>query len=338
MDDLRTLYFQIPPITRYYLTSLFITATIATYIKSLAFIIYAIFLDYNLIIKKFHIWRLFTNVLFFGGFSPQFLFFVIMVYFHFKSQERTSIILRAYATFIMMLIYLLIFINIINIIATKMFGLNAGFTLGPQLILSLIYIDSKREPQKIVSLYFFRMQNCYFPYALILLNIVSGGGIYDNIIGIIAGNLYYTLKDVLPVSKNINILKTLPMIPKEKKTKKNHIKKKKVYKDFNDYELNSFSYIKALKYDKRTFLEYYISLLKVKHPILFSFCPIKDYNTMIVKLSMFILSFAIYYGMNSLFFNEVIVHKIYEEGGGYNFKLFLIPIFALLLFLILFIA
>ena len=208
MDDLRTLYFQIPPITRYYLTSLFITATIATYIKSLAFIIYAIFLDYNLIIKKFHIWRLFTNVLFFGGFSPQFLFFVIMVYFHFKSQERTSIILRSYATFIMMLIYLLIFINIINIIATKMFGFNAGFTLGPQLILSLIYIDSKREPQKIVSLYFFRMQNCYFPYALILLNIVSGGGIYDNIIGIIAGNLYYTLKDVLPVSKNINILKT----------------------------------------------------------------------------------------------------------------------------------
>ena len=52
------------------------------------------------------------------------------------------------------------------------------------------------------------MKNCYFPYALILLNIVSGGGIYDNIVGIIAGNTYYVLKDVLPVSKNLNILKT----------------------------------------------------------------------------------------------------------------------------------
>ena len=78
----------------------------------------------------------------------------------------------------------------------------------PQLILSLIYINSKREPQKQVTLYFFRMQNCYFPYALILLNVVSGGGIYDNIVGIIAGNIYFVLKDVLPMSKNLNILKT----------------------------------------------------------------------------------------------------------------------------------
>ena len=33
-----------------------------------------------------------------------------------------------------------------------------------------------------------------------------------------------------------------------------------------------------------------------------------------------------YYGINSLFFNEVVVHKIYEDGGGYNIKLFLRPI------------
>ena len=75
-------------------------------------------------------------------------------------------------------------------------------------MLSFIYIDSKIQPQKIVALYFIRMKNAYFPYALIIFNIVSGGGIYDNIIGIIAGNIYYVLKEVLPVSKNLNILKT----------------------------------------------------------------------------------------------------------------------------------
>ena len=125
-----------------------------------------------------------------------------------KSQELNAIIIRTYAQFIMMIIYLLIFLNIINLISFKIFGLKVGFTLAQQLLLSFIYIDSKREPQKIVTLYFVRMKNAYFPYALILLNIVSGGGIYDNIIGIITGNIYYVLKDVLPISKNLNILKT----------------------------------------------------------------------------------------------------------------------------------
>jgi len=208
MDEFNDFYFKLPPITRYYLTSLFITAIIATYIKSLQMVIYYIFLDYDLAFNSFQIWRLFTNVLFIGGFSSSFLFFIIMVYLNFKSAEQNSIILRSYAQFIMMIIYLLIFLNIINILSNKIFGFKVGFTLAQQLFLSYIYIDSKRQPQKIVTLYFFRMKNCFFPYALIVLNIVSGGGIYDNIIGIITGNIYYVLKDVLPVSKNLNILKT----------------------------------------------------------------------------------------------------------------------------------
>lgn len=208
MDEFKDFYFKLPPITRYYLSIIFATATIATYIKPLQMIIYYIFLDYNLVFKQFQIWRLFTNIFFIGGFSTSFLFFVVMVYLNFKTAEQNAIILRAYAQFIMMIVYLLIFINIINILAVKIFAFKIGFTLAQQLFLSFIYIDSKRQPQKIVTLYFFRMKNAFFPYALIVLNIVSGGGIYDNIIGIIAGNIYYVLKDVLPVSKNLNILKT----------------------------------------------------------------------------------------------------------------------------------
>lgn len=209
MDEFKDFYFKIPPITRYFLTSIFITAIIATYFSSLKIIIFYIYLDYDLIFKYFQIWRLFTNVLFIGGFSTSFLFFLVMVYLNFKNMEQTSIVLRAYAVFIMMLIYILLFLNLVNIFAWKIFGFKTGFTLATQLLLALIYINSKREPQKIVTLYFFRMKNCFFPYALIVLNIVSGGGIYDNIVGIIAGNIYFVLKDVLPESKtHLNILKT----------------------------------------------------------------------------------------------------------------------------------
>ena len=208
MDEFKTFYFRIPPITRYYLTCVFITATIATYIKPLQMLIYYIFLDYQLVLNNFQIWRLFTNILFVGGFSTSFLFFLIMIYMRFKEVEQKSIVLRVYAKFIMMLFYLLLFLNIINICSYKIFDIKPGFTLAQQLLLAFIYIDSKREPQKTINLYFLPIKNALYPYALIVFNIVSGAGIYDNIIGIIAGNIYYFLVDVLPVQKNINILKT----------------------------------------------------------------------------------------------------------------------------------
>ena len=88
---------------------------------------------------------------------------------------------------------------------------------------------------------------------------------------------------------------------------------------YNDYELNSFSYKEALKKDKRSFLNYYIYLIKAKNIILFTFFPMDDYNSRIIKLSLFLITFSIYNFTNALFFNESTIHKIYEEGGIYNF-------------------
>lgn len=208
MDEFKSFYFRIPPVSRYFLTILFITAFIGTYIKKLHFIIYYFILDYGLIFKKFQIWRLITNLFFIGTFSSQFLMFILMSYFSFVPAEKNAIATRTYAVFIMMIFYLLCFLHIVNVLSFKIFGFPPGFSLAMQLFLSYIYIDSKREPQKTVTLYFIKMKNCYFPFALIALNIISGGGIYDNIIGILVGNTYFVLEDVLPISKNLHLLKT----------------------------------------------------------------------------------------------------------------------------------
>ena len=90
-----------------------------------------------------------------------------------------------------------------------------------------------------------------------------------------------------------------------------------------DYELNTLIYEKAILVDKRTFGKYYFSLLKIKHPIIFGFCPIKDYNLSIIKMCIFSLSFSIYYTINLEFFNLKIIHKLYEEGGKYDIVYFL---------------
>jgi hypothetical protein len=100
---------------------------------------------------------------------------------------------------------------------------------------------------------------------------------------------------------------------------KNKIKKNNILETYNDYELNSFSYEKALKKDKRTFFQYYKSLIKTKHPIIFSFFPINDYNPKLIKIALFLILFSNIYIINALFFNESTIHKIYLDQGIYYF-------------------
>ena len=110
---------------------------------------------------------------------------------------------------------------------------------------------------------------------------------------------------------------------KNKKTKKGKtIKNTNKINNYNDYELNSFSYENAILYDKRDCSTYYSSLIKYKHPLIFYLCITNDYNSMIVKIDLLFLSLSFYYFINTLFFDETAIHKIYEDKGIYNFIYF----------------
>ena len=89
--------------------------------------------------------------------------------------------------------------------------------------------------------------------------------------------------------------------------------------NYNDYELNHISYKEALKLDKRSFFEYYLSLLKMKHLIVFTFFTKNDYNSKIIKIILFFFSFALYFTINTLFLSDHIIHKIHEDQGKFNF-------------------
>ena len=87
---------------------------------------------------------------------------------------------------------------------------------------------------------------------------------------------------------------------------------------YNDYEINTLIYEKALLYDKRTYIEYYFSLLRIKHLIIFTFYTHNDYNSSIIKVCLLFFSFALYYTVNALFFTDSTMHKIYEDEGMFN--------------------
>ena len=98
-----------------------------------------------------------------------------------------------------------------------------------------------------------------------------------------------------------------------KNNKINH----KIY--YNDQELNTLEYNIAIEIDKRTYSQYYWSLLKKKHPILFTFYPNNDYNLTSIKLSLIILSFSLYFTINGFFFSDETMHKIFVNKGSLNF-------------------
>jgi len=98
----------------------------------------------------------------------------------------------------------------------------------------------------------------------------------------------------------------------QKQKKEDDVKtKSKEIIDYIDEELNNLSYKSALKYDKRTYFEYYLSLIKTKHIFIFSFCYNKDYNSKIIKIDLFFMNFIMNYTINALFFNDETMHKIY---------------------------
>ena len=101
--------------------------------------------------------------------------------------------------------------------------------------------------------------------------------------------------------------------------------------------MNNLIYPQALKYDNRTCCEYYCSQLKNKQLFMFTFCSFNDYNSGIIKKFTFFLGFAVHYTINALFFNDDTMHKIYEDGGGYNisyhFPKIIISTIASILFL-----
>ena len=86
-----------------------------------------------------------------------------------------------------------------------------------------------------------------------------------------------------------------------------------------DNELNNLEYKDALKFDKRTYSTYYVSLIKTKHLLFFSFHPKFDFNSRVIKIYLFFFNFTTYFFVNALFFTDETMGKINKDGGSFNF-------------------
>ena len=83
--------------------------------------------------------------------------------------------------------------------------------------------------------------------------------------------------------------------------------------------MNSLIYKKAKEKDQRTYCQYYLSLLRTKHILIFTFFYFNDYNSQIIKIYIFFLTFTINYAVSAMFYSDSTMHKIYLDEGSFDF-------------------
>ena len=135
--------------------------------------------------------------------------------------------------------------------------------------------------------------------------------------------LFKYKKDNKIKNKYINNITTKILHKKDNKRKKisSNKRKHKVNKinKLIDEEINILPYELAILYDKRTYCNYYLSLLRTKHNLIFTLNN-NDYNTRIIKIDLFLIGITIEYAINALFYNDNTMHKIYESKGQFDLE------------------
>ena len=90
-------------------------------------------------------------------------------------------------------------------------------------------------------------------------------------------------------------------------------------KNMDNFELNNLGFEDACKFDKRTCLRTYWSVLLREHIILLTFVSRNDYNLFYIKIERLFILFCIDATMNGLFFVHESMHRKYTENEDMTF-------------------
>ncbi|PIA42904.1 hypothetical protein AQUCO_02000388v1 [Aquilegia coerulea] len=81
--------------------------------------------------------------------------------------------------------------------------------LGISMVFMLLYVWSREFPNAQINIYgLVTLKAFYLPWAMLGMDVIFGSQLMPNLLGILAGHLYYFLTVLHPLSTGKNILKT----------------------------------------------------------------------------------------------------------------------------------
>nr|AHL28475.1 Der1 [Chromera velia] len=195
-------YKNLPIVTKIIVTTIFIV-TVAVVLG--LFTPAIMLLDFGLITARLHLWRLFTNFFWLGGFSIHWIF---QMYFlcHFSTRlENNEVFKQEPGDYLFFILIQMLTLDVLSLVLEWPRGMPV---LGPSLSFAIIYYWSKREPFSYLSYWGFSLQSYQFPFALMFLNILMGGSVWTDLLGLASGHLYYFVKEILPGQYDISFIST----------------------------------------------------------------------------------------------------------------------------------
>ncbi|KAI8826537.1 Derlin, partial [Fimicolochytrium jonesii] len=186
-------YYEVPIVTRSYVTAVFLT-TLACQLELVS--PFHLYFDWSLIWKGGQWWRLVTSFLYFGSFSLDFLFHLFFLVRYSRMLEEGSFRGRT-ADFV----WFLGFGMSASILLTPLIPSSLAIPfLSAPLTFMLVYVWSRRNSSvRMNFLGVFNFNAPYLPWVLmgftVLLN--SHWPVGD-LVGLLVGHVYYFLEDVYP--------------------------------------------------------------------------------------------------------------------------------------------
>lgn len=161
-------------------------------------------LDWYLIYDKFEIWRLASNLVFYGGFSFPFLIQLYMLVQYSSRYEAAPFNTGAGGTsadYAWMLCIGAALLSLMGYFFRLMF-------LGQSLSFMILYVWTRKNSDEQTSIFGFKVQAFYLPWALLAFNLLIGNSIFGSVLGIVSGHCYYFLHYVAPQVYGWNLIKT----------------------------------------------------------------------------------------------------------------------------------
>jgi len=197
-------YRSLPTITRFIVTaSFFVTLALSLRLFDTSILL----LDWHSAIQRFQFWRLLTNYLFYGNFSIHWLMMMYFLVTFSSKLERNEIFSNSPGSYLYFVLFQMIALDLCSYL---LYFPKGTPILGPSLSFAIIYYWSRREAFAQVGIWGFTVQGYQFPFALLILDLLMGLSIWDDLMGLFTGHLYFFLREVCPTDYGVYLLDKTP--------------------------------------------------------------------------------------------------------------------------------
>lgn len=151
-------------------------------------------MDWGLVLRKFHVWRMVSTFVFLGGFSFPFVMRLLWIA-RYGVQLETGPYAGRTADFAWALTFSA---GALLLLPAALPGMGFQY-LGPSLVFVLVYLWSREFPDANTNIMgLVQLKGAYLPWGFLAVEMLMGGSPYADLAGIMAGHLYYHLSVIVP--------------------------------------------------------------------------------------------------------------------------------------------